>query len=64
MALILPNYGTYVNYGRGFFSSAFLNKNLSQILKIHSHFPGIPSEDEVVKLAKKMVLFGRVVLEG
>jgi hypothetical protein len=50
MASIHPTSYTYVNYGRG-----YLNKNLSQIFKSHSFFPGMALGIRLVKLGETMI---------
>jgi hypothetical protein len=51
--------------GEFFVLQPILNKNLSQILKIRFHLPGIHLGRRLVKLAKNgFDEFGRAVLEG
>jgi hypothetical protein len=53
MDLILPDHGTYVNYGTFFFSSARDEQKPLSFFKICFHLPIIHLGIQLVKLAKK-----------
>jgi len=57
MASILPITDTCAKIERGYCSSAFMEKTLSQVFKIPSGFPGITLGKQVVKIVQKMVLY-------